>query len=356
MTTYLVTTCVFKRIWVFDEPQHRMLVQQCLDEKIKHLGVRMLAYVIMPDHCHFIIDAESRRQLGRIMQHLKGYSGHVFTQRHPGLLTQHHNLVLGTTADGAEGVSRDRLWSRRYHGVELPGVNAVERAIEYVKQNPKKAKLAPDEYHLYVGADKPHGLAVGFIGVGGTAADAVGFVEQVGMGGTALGAAGVFEHAGAESDAVGAVGFAEYVVVGSAPVGAVGIHDEPMKLKADKPHGKTMGFVEGEEVHGAVANTVLRRSAYANVSPDTNPTAETVGLGSGDALASAAGFMRGFAEQVGMGGARVGAVGIHDEPMKLKADKPHGLAVGFKRMGSAAVDAVGFIGVGGAAANAVGIL
>jgi REP element-mobilizing transposase RayT len=133
MTTYLVTTAVFRRIWLFDEALYRDLAQKCLDEKIAHLGVRVLAYVIMPNHCHFVIDTYNRYQLGRIMQHLKGYSGYVFKKTYPKVI---------------EEMGHDRLWTRRYHAVALRDAAAVERAIGYVRHNPSKADLQTGQYTL----------------------------------------------------------------------------------------------------------------------------------------------------------------------------------------------------------------
>ncbi|MEK7299360.1 MAG: hypothetical protein AAB066_05680, partial [Candidatus Margulisiibacteriota bacterium] len=42
----------------------------------------------------------------------------------------------------------DGVWTRRYHAVALLDAAAVERAIQYVTNNPFKANLSEDEYTL----------------------------------------------------------------------------------------------------------------------------------------------------------------------------------------------------------------
>ena len=133
MNTYLVTTSVFKRIWLLDEPEQRSLVEECFNEKIRHLSIQVHIYVVMPNHCHFVLDAYNRFQLSRYLQHLKGYSGHVFKKTFPKLI---------------EGMEHDRLWTRRFHALLLPDPFAIERAIKYVANNPAKAALQANQYTL----------------------------------------------------------------------------------------------------------------------------------------------------------------------------------------------------------------
>ena len=135
MRPYFVTTSVFKRIWVFDEPEYRSMVQECFEDKIGRLFLRMVAYVIMPNHCHFVIETHNRFQIGRIMQHLKGYSGHMFKKKFPKVI---------------EGMEHDRLWTRRYHAVELKDDAALQRSVIYIINNPARANLNPDQFSLMI--------------------------------------------------------------------------------------------------------------------------------------------------------------------------------------------------------------
>ena len=80
-----------------------------------------------------------------LMQHLKGYSGHVFKKTYPKII---------------EEMGHDRLWTRRYHAVALPDAAAVDRAIAYVRNNPTKAGLETDQYALY--PSNPTVCAVGY--------------------------------------------------------------------------------------------------------------------------------------------------------------------------------------------------
>ncbi|UZJ60114.1 transposase [Pseudomonas sp. KU26590] len=116
---YLVTCAVKDRLPIFsDVPRGRMVVMEM--KRLHDSGVvRSLAWVVMPDHLHWLFELKSG-SLPALMQLLKGRSAFVINK-----------------AYGAKTLT----WQKGYHD---HGVRAEEDLIEmarYVVNNPTRAGL-----------------------------------------------------------------------------------------------------------------------------------------------------------------------------------------------------------------------
>jgi len=114
-----VTTNTNERRAIFSSADACRLLLQLVYE----VGIKLLAFAIMPDHVHLIVSAASADELSRAMQLLQGR----FARR--------YNELSGRT--GA-------VWQSRYHEHALRSEAALLRAIEYVHHNPVVAGLASD--------------------------------------------------------------------------------------------------------------------------------------------------------------------------------------------------------------------
>jgi putative transposase len=86
------------------------------------LGIACLGYVLMPDHFHaLLVQRDEGMYIAEMMRRFKRKTSTAF---HP------------------VGYSSRSLWQRRYDDVLVPGSDAVWTKLNYIHQNPVKAKLA----------------------------------------------------------------------------------------------------------------------------------------------------------------------------------------------------------------------
>ena len=117
---YLLTTVTERRRPVFsDLGNARVLVREIrrLDEAQE---VESLAFVVMPDHLHWLITLPAGRNLGRVMQLLKGRSARAIRLQEDG---------------GA-------LWQAGYHDHALRREEDLRAVARYLVHNPLRAGLA----------------------------------------------------------------------------------------------------------------------------------------------------------------------------------------------------------------------
>lgn len=105
-------------------------VAEIVEETLLHYdGTRyaLLAWVIMPNHVHVVVETLSGTPLARMLQNWKGYSARQV------------NALLGR---------QGTLWHREYYDRYIRDVTHLENAVLYVHNNPVKAGLveAPAEW------------------------------------------------------------------------------------------------------------------------------------------------------------------------------------------------------------------
>jgi len=119
----LVTTNTADRRPVFSSDTACLAMLAVMDGVRAEERFDILAYVLMPDHAHFVLWLPPPLMIGRVMQLLKGR----FSRRY-------------NESRRAAG----QLWQERYHERALRDDRALENAIEYVHNNPVAAQLVGD--------------------------------------------------------------------------------------------------------------------------------------------------------------------------------------------------------------------
>ena len=116
---YLLTTVTHERKSLFHDFQHARLVihqlRQCEREHICH----SLAWVVMPDHIHWLIELKTE-PLGQIMRRFKARC----------------SLSLHSV-----GLHSQRIWQAGYHDRALRHEEEVVRVARYIVANPVRAGL-----------------------------------------------------------------------------------------------------------------------------------------------------------------------------------------------------------------------
>ena len=134
---YFVTICAYQRQPLFQDPPLRQIIQQTwLDQPRRFPNLALDAFVIMPNHLHFVIwlghvgatlavapdraGASPAPTLGDVIRCFKS-SVAVDWLRHP----------------KANGLERSgRIWQRNYYERVVRGEKELQRAREYIALNP----------------------------------------------------------------------------------------------------------------------------------------------------------------------------------------------------------------------------
>ena len=119
----LVTSNTAERTAIFSSDGVARLFIQILHEVRLETDCELLAFVVMPDHVHLVLQCAAPHPIGQVMQLIKGR----FSRR--------YNEMTGKSG---------RVWQSRYHERALRGERELFSAIEYVHGNPVAAGLVAE--------------------------------------------------------------------------------------------------------------------------------------------------------------------------------------------------------------------
>lgn len=117
-----ITTNASERRRIFTDAPTCDLLVRIMYEVRSETQFRLLAFAIMPDHLHIVLEPPASG-LSRAIQLIKGRFARTYNQ---------------------EAGSSGSVWQSRYHERTLRSEAALFRAIEYVHQNPIAARLVPE--------------------------------------------------------------------------------------------------------------------------------------------------------------------------------------------------------------------
>ena len=118
---YLVTTTTLDRARRFDDFEVAACVCRCITTPVLLGDARMLAWVLMPDHAHWLIELGQRDSLQLVVTRLKSASARSVNRRFD---------------------TRGALWARAYHDRAMRCWREVRVAARYIVENPLRAGLS----------------------------------------------------------------------------------------------------------------------------------------------------------------------------------------------------------------------
>ena len=117
---YLLTTVTSQRKPYFLDEKLAQFAATALSRAETWLPNRCLSWVLMPDHCHALVELGDNGKLSRTMQKVKGSIAHHAR---------------------ANGLINDTLWARGFHDHALRRDEAVLEVVQYIVANPVRAGL-----------------------------------------------------------------------------------------------------------------------------------------------------------------------------------------------------------------------
>ena len=118
---YFITTDTEARLPLFTDHENARIVIQALYQLRANDRIRLHAFVVMPDHLHFVSTLAPGETTASIMHSLKSYTANEINRNRP---------------------ESSRVWQRGYysHGIRNEK-DAVEK-IQYILNNPVRAELS----------------------------------------------------------------------------------------------------------------------------------------------------------------------------------------------------------------------
>ncbi len=127
-----VTFCTHKRLPLLTNSLFRRIVVESIDSARTEFHFRLLAYVIMPDHVHLVLQPQTTSKLGEIVASIK----HSSALRVLSILRQQSSpLLLKLTVD-RDRCPRNVLWQRRCFDYNCRNDAEVWEKVRYCHDNP----------------------------------------------------------------------------------------------------------------------------------------------------------------------------------------------------------------------------
>ena len=162
---YFVTLTVVGWIDLFTRAEYADLLLECLAHCIRHKGLRIYEYVIMPSHVHLLADlVEDNKPLAGLLRDVKSYAAkrlYELIESHP-QESRRGWLVYQLGYFGQPHGQLFKIWQEGSHPIELRDAAQTRRCQQYIRQNPVAARLVTDaSAYLFSSAcpDQPLPLA-----------------------------------------------------------------------------------------------------------------------------------------------------------------------------------------------------
>lgn len=164
---YFVTSITSKRKPIFKDEKYANLLLATIEYFKYYLEYVVLAYVVMFDHFHLLIQPSDKHDISKIMQSIKGN----FARRYNQILyenkdtnsTRNRDLSLGYDEDnidmeGSKHHKYPAVWQQSFYDEMVRDERDFNNKIEYIHNNPVKAELVENQgdyrfssYHQYNG-------------------------------------------------------------------------------------------------------------------------------------------------------------------------------------------------------------
>ena len=146
---FFVTLTVVGWIDLFTRHDYAEAFLDSLRFCIKRKGLRVYAFCIMPSHIHLIADVDDGLLLSDVLRDLKSFTAKrlfELVEAHPQESRREWLLFL-LRYYGKPHKQAFKLWQEGSHPLDLTSHGWVAEKLEYLHQNPVKARLVDEAHH-----------------------------------------------------------------------------------------------------------------------------------------------------------------------------------------------------------------
>ncbi len=127
-----ITFCTHHKLPILTNDRFRRIVRDCLAEIVSRFQLKLLAWVIMPEHVHVVVVPPEEIKLGPVIGEMKRLSARKIHR----LLESRSSHLLSKLRAIRNGRERFVLWQRRCYDHNCRTVDAVRSRIDYCHKNP----------------------------------------------------------------------------------------------------------------------------------------------------------------------------------------------------------------------------
>jgi len=135
---YFITTTVngFIKVFSLNEKYYEILIENLKFYLTKHKA-SLNAYVLMPNHVHFIIRMPNGESISDFMRDYKKFTSKMIKEflKKDGFTETFNKLIE------ISGINKYKLWMDRFDDVILINEKVYETKVHYIHNNPVKADL-----------------------------------------------------------------------------------------------------------------------------------------------------------------------------------------------------------------------
>lgn len=140
---FFITTTFYKRIRHLEDPRMVAIINESFHFVNEKYACRLIAYVWMPDHIHFICYFEKENKLIEYMRDFKKYTSFRIRR----LITADGNDALMKRLTFEHRAQKFKVWDDRFHDVHLFTRKALLIRLNYIHDNPVRAGLVSEAIH-----------------------------------------------------------------------------------------------------------------------------------------------------------------------------------------------------------------
>ena len=134
---FFVTTTIKDWINIFDIETYKKILIDTLTFCIEKYSVDLIAYVIMPNHIHFILFFKEKTKLSDFMRDFKKYSSRQIRLE----LQKDNNINILELIRFQKGEQLYKVWQDGFDAKIIRGNDMLITKIEYIHNNPVRKGL-----------------------------------------------------------------------------------------------------------------------------------------------------------------------------------------------------------------------
>lgn len=139
-TARFITILCHKRYNLLLDDNAKNIFLNHLNKNRNKYGFRLLAYVIMPNHVHFVIYPKDNQKIGKIIGELKSTSAREILN----YFRDNRIAILKDLFVFRDGIKRYAFWQRRCYDHNCRGCKSVLEKMNYCHNNPVKSNLVKE--------------------------------------------------------------------------------------------------------------------------------------------------------------------------------------------------------------------
>jgi REP element-mobilizing transposase RayT len=141
---HFITCTVVAWLDVFSRETYKEIILDSLKYCVREKGLRIHAWVIMPNHVHLLVSSETQLISGIIRDFKKYTSRQIIESMQADPRESRREIMLNTfefIGRRNKHNSKYQFWQQGYHPVELNTNEKLEQRIHYLHNNPVKAGI-----------------------------------------------------------------------------------------------------------------------------------------------------------------------------------------------------------------------